>query len=308
MKQRPLAGIVSAIITPYRADGAVNGDALDALVDFELGQGIDGFYVGGSTGEAFLQSTAERAEALQRVARRVEGRGILIAHVGSIGTADTIALGRIATEAGYQAISAIPPFYYDFSREELVAHYLALADAVPLPVIVYNFAGRTGKLGFADVLRLLDDPRIAGVKHTSQDLYQLERFKQYRPDAVIYNGFDEMCLGGLAMGADGAIGTTFNFMGRLFVDLRAAFQAGRMDEALALQRRANRVIDVLVAVGVFPATKGILKLRGLDCGECRAPFRRLDADDWRRLRACLDDYDAADIPSSPRASAAVSRP
>ena len=92
------------------------------------------------------------------------------------------------------------------------------------------------------------------------------RLKSAAPQAVIYNGYDEMFVGGMAMGADGAIGTTFNVMGRLFVRIFDALQAGDMAAALALQSRANAVIDVLVEVGVFPGTKAMLKILGLDCG------------------------------------------
>lgn len=214
-------------------------------------------------------------------------RCTLIAHVGNVGTRDTVELGAVAADAGYDAISAIPPFYYDFSREELVTHYRALADAVDIPLVIYNFAGRSGRLTASDILALLEHPRVAGVKHTSQDLFQLERFKRLYPSAVVYNGFDEMCLGGLSMGADGAIGTTFNFMGGLFVEMRKAYAEKCTDDALALQVRANQVIDVLIEVGVFPGTKALLKLLGHDCGECRAPFRKLDADGWKKIEHCL---------------------
>lgn len=276
-------GILSALVTPFHADLSLHEGAVAGLVEAQLAQGIDGFYVGGSTGEAFLQDAGERARLLPLVARAARGRAVLIAHVGAIGTAETVALGRAAAEAGFHAVSAIPPFYYDFSAAELVAHYRALADAVPLPVVIYNFGGKTGRLGHGDLLRLLDDPRIAGVKHTSQDLYQMERFKRHRPDALIWNGYDEMCLAGLAMGADGAIGTTYNFMGRLFVQMLAAHRAGHAAEALALQRRANAVIDVLVEVGVLPGTKALLAMLGQDCGPCRAPFRAVTEAERARL-------------------------
>jgi N-acetylneuraminate lyase len=278
-----LGGIWSALVTPCRPDGAVNLDMIPALVDWQLAQGVHGFYVGGSTGEAFLQSVEERIAVLQAAAEAARGRVPLIAHVGAIATQDSLRMGAAAASAGYRAVSAIPPFYYDFSREELMAHYGRLIEAVPLPLVVYNFGGRVGRLTAEDLMRLLEDSRVIGVKHTSQDLYLLERFKRHRPDAIIFNGYDEMCLAGLAMGADGAIGTTYNVMGDIFVALDAAFHAGDLPRARLLQVRANRMIDVLVAVGVFPGTKGLLKLLGLDCGECRAPFRPLTPENWRLL-------------------------
>ena len=287
-KLEALKGVISALITPFRADGAVNVEALGALAELQIAQGVQGFYVGGTTGEAPLQSAEERRLVLREFARAVAGRRGLIAHVGAVSTAETIALGHAAAEAGYDAISAIAPYYYDFSREEVMAHYRAVADAVALPLIIYNFPAKSSRpLSTTDLLMLLDHPRIVGVKHTSQNLYQLERLKQAAPQALVWNGFDEMFVGGMAMGADGAIGTTYNVMGDLFVAMRVAMLAGDLDTARALQRRANHVIDALIEVGVIPGTKAILKRMGVDCGTARAPFRPLTAAEEARMDACL---------------------
>ncbi len=286
-----LAGVFSALITPFGSDGALNLAALEALAEFELAQGLHGFYVGGSTGEAFLQSPEERAQVLHAFAAAVRGRAKLIAHIGAIATDEAIRLARAAADAGYDAVSAIPPFYYDFSPAEVLAHYHRLADATPLPLIVYNFPAKSARpLSTTDLLTLLKHPRIAGVKHTSQNLYQLERLKAAAPDAVLYNGFDEMMVGGLAMGADGGIGTTYNVMGSLFVQLYDAMRAGDVQKALALQRRANEVIDVLIDVGVFPGTKAMLALLGVDCGACRAPFAPLSAAQQDKVARITDSH------------------
>jgi N-acetylneuraminate lyase len=211
------------------------------LADFQIAQGIHGFYVGGSTGEAFVQSVPERCQVLQALARAVHGRVRLIAHVGAISTDEAIAMARIAADSGYDAISAIPPFYSDFSPAEVLAHYTELAQATPLPLIIYNFPAKSSRPpSTAQLLQLLDNPRIIGVKHTSQNLYQLERLKQAAPDAVIYNGFDEMFVGGVAMGADGGIGTTYNVMGRWFVQMFDAIAAGQFEKALHCRRAPTR--------------------------------------------------------------------
>ncbi|MDB5849076.1 MAG: N-acetylneuraminate lyase [Rhodoferax sp.] len=273
-----LAGVFSALITPFHDDGSLNLDRLAPLAEFELAQGLHGFYVGGSTGEAFLQTAAERKAVLSEFAKVVKGRARLIAHVGAIATDEAIDIAHAAADAGYDAVSAIPPFYYDFSAAEVLAHYRALADATPLPLVVYNFPAKSARpLSTADLLALLAHPKIIGVKHTSQNLYQLERLKTAAPEAVIYNGFDEMFAGGVAMGADGGIGTTFNVMGRIFVQMFDAMRAGDLPRARSLQTRANAVIDVLIEVGVFPGTKAMLKLLGVDCGPCRRPFAPLSS-------------------------------
>lgn len=108
------------------------------------------------------------------------------------------------------------------------------------------------------------------------------------PDAVIYSGFDEMFVGGLAMGADGGIGTTFNVMGRWFVQMREAVAADDLARARALKSRANEVIDVLIEVGVFPGTKAMLKLLGIDCGVCRRPFAPLTPYQQFKVEAITD--------------------
>ena len=271
-----LAGIFSALITPFKADGSLNLDMLAPLAEFELAQGLHGFYVGGSTGEAFLQTAVERKAVLAAFAKAVNGRAKLIAHVGAISTDESIDIARAAADAGYDAVSAIPPFYFDFTAAEVLAHYRALAEATPLPLIVYNFPAKSARpLTTADLLTLLAHRKIVGVKHTSQNLYQMERLKAAAPDAVIYNGFDEMFVGGVSMGADGGIGTTFNVMGRLFVQMMEALAAGQLAQARVLQVWANEVIDLLIEVGVFPGTKAMLKLLGVDCGSCRPPFGAL---------------------------------
>jgi len=277
------------MVTPFADAGAPDLGALARLAEFQIAQGIQGFYVGGSTGEAFLQSPAERMQVLAELARIVNGRVRLIAHVGAIATDEAVAIARAAADSGYDAISAIPPFYYDFSPAEISAHYHALADATPLPLVVYNFPAKSARpLSTPDLLGLLAHPKIVGIKHTSQNLYQLERLKQGAPDAVIYSGFDEMFVGGLAMGADGGIGTTFNVMGRWFVQMREATAAGDLARARALQSRANDVIDVLIEVGVFPGTKAMLKLLGVDCGVCRRPFAVLTKLQQSKVEAITD--------------------
>ncbi len=286
-----LGGVFSALVTPFKPDGSLDLALLGPLAEFELAQGLHGFYVGGSTGEAFLQTAVERKAVLTAFAKAVNGRARLIAHVGAISTDEAIDIARAAADAGYDAVSAIPPFYYDFSAAEVLAHYRALAEATPLPLIVYNFPAKSARpLSTTDLLTLLAHPKIVGVKHTSQNLYQLERLKSAAPQAVIYNGYDEMFVGGMAMGADGAIGTTFNVMGRLFVRMFDALKAGDMARALALQSRANAVIDVLVEVGVFPGTKAMLKVRGLDCGPCRRPFAPLTPAQQGRVEAIVASH------------------
>ena len=282
-----LTGIFAALLTPFDADERVDHDATDALVEFQVRQGLQGLYVGGSSGEAMLQSQAERAQYIRHVATANAGRLKLIAHVGTVATRDALDLSEVAYTSGYQAISAVTPFYYPFSRAEVLAHYVAIADVSELPLIIYNIPAIAQAFSVAELGTLLQHPRIIGVKHTSTDLFALDRLRRHNPEALIYNGYDEMCLAGLCMGAQGAIGTTYNFMGDVFVEIARLVAASDLHEALRLQRMANVVIEMLIDCGVMPASKALLDMMGVAVGPSRRPFRALSADDRTRLAAAI---------------------
>ena len=276
-------GVFPALLTPFDKAGAVNYDALRALVRWNLDKGVNGFYVCGSTSEAFLLTNDERKRIVETVCGEVAGRAAVIAHVGCIGQEMAVDLVRHAKDAGADAISSVPPFYYGFSFAEIKDYYFALAE-VGLPVVLYNFVPAGGaKLTAAQFEEFLSDPRFLGVKHTSSDFFMLERLKAFRPDAVIFNGYDEMFLSGLIAGADGGIGSTYNFMAEKYIAIEKAFRAGDLAAARAEQHRANNIIAALLTYGVLPGAKVLCRHLGLDLGECRKPFRELTEEQERAL-------------------------
>ena len=198
-------GIITALLTPFKEDGSVDTEALKALIDMNIEKGINGFYVCGSTGEAFMQTPERRMEILELVANHVGGRTSIIAHIGAIGTELSLELGRHAKSVtGVDAVSSIPPFYYSFSDKELIRYYLDLAEELDFPLIPYNFPKLSGVTLTPSIIRTLrENKNIVGVKFTSNNFYDMERMKAKEPDLLIYNGFDEMFLAGLNMGAEG---------------------------------------------------------------------------------------------------------
>ena len=266
-------GIFPALVTPYRADGSVDTGALGMLVERLLSQGVKGFYVDGSTGEAFLLTPEERRTVIETAAEYTAGRATLIAQIGCISTRQSIELAQFAQACGYDAVSSVAPFYYKFSFAEIKKYYYDIADAVDIPMIVYNIPVLSGvSLSVSQMAELLGDPRFIGVKHTSTDYFALRQFKTAFPDKVIFNGFDETFLAGLSMGADGAIGSTYNFMADRFIKIYNDFKAGRMEDAMRGQAEADRIIEVLCRYGVMQAEKAILTKLGIPVGEPRAPF------------------------------------
>jgi len=283
-------GIFPALLTPFDSDGKINHDVLTELVEWNIGKGVSGFYVGGSTAEAFLLTEEERASVYKTVAKAVNGRVTLIAHIGSISTEQAIRFGKVAKECGYDAISAIAPFYYKFSFEQIKKYYYDIVNAASLPMIVYNFPNFSGvNLTVAQVSEFFCDDRFIGIKHTSNDFFALEQFKTNFPNKIVYNGFDEMFLSGISMGADGGVGSTYNFMAEKYLNIMALVKEGRLCEAKEVQKECNRIIKALLEVGIMEGEKEVLCQLGFDFGHARAPFSELTSEQKAFIKAEITD-------------------
>ena len=263
-----LARIYSALILPCNADESINWDSLRQLVDRQIADGVEGFYCCGSSGEGLLMTLEERKRFVEAVVNQAAGRVPVIAHIGTIRTSDVIELAKHAKEAGCVAISMIPPYYYKFSQNEIAGYYEDVIRAVPdMPVILYNIPQFTGiEFNKANASRLLDNPNIIGIKHTSNNLYSLERMAAAYPQKLLINGFDEQFLGALSMGAAATVSTTANLFAPLFTAIRDAYQLGEMAKAKEYQQALNMRVELLCSVGIFPGTKYACTLKGIDCG------------------------------------------
>ena len=278
MDLKKSGGIYTALLTPFDKNDKVNKKELEALVKFNVKNGVSGFYVTGSTGEAFLLSADERKEVME-IVRNAAPDKTLIAHIGSLNINEAAELGRFANKLGYDAVSSVAPYYYKFSFNEIKDYYCRLADESELPMLVYHIPAFSGvAMGTGELAQFLTDDRFLGVKYTSNDFFTMEQIKTAFPDRVVYNGYDEMCLCGLTMGADGAIGSTYNFMADKFVAIREKFLAGDINGAQEIQKEANRIITVLCKLGVMQAEKEVLNQLGFDFGDCRQPFGKLTSE------------------------------
>ncbi len=280
IKQEHFRKIWSALITPTNADESVNYDALERIVDLQIQDGVEGFYCCGSSGEGLLLTLDERKQVLEHVLKAADGRVPVISHVGTIRTKDVIDLADHAMSAGALAVSMIPPYYYKFSMDEIMGYYEDVIKALPnVPAIVYNIPQFTGvEFNKDNAGRLLANENIVGIKHTSTNLYALERMGQAFPGRALINGFDEQFLGAMAMGSIATIGTTVNLFAPLFHKVRDAFDQGDMALAYRWQHAINLRVEATVKLGIFNAMKYGWTLRGVDCGFCRAPFKPLDTD------------------------------
>ena len=265
-------GIYTALLTPFDKNNKINEKALEQLVKHNVKLGVTGFYVGGSTAEAFLMSKDERKQIMEIVKATAPDKK-LIAHIGSVNENEALELSIHAKELGYDAISSVTPFYYKFSVEEIKGYYNRLAEGSGMPMLVYYIPALAGvSMGGSDIASFLQDDKFIGIKFTANDFFTMEQLKTKFPNKVVFNGYDEMFLSGLAMGADGGIGSTYNFMADKFVKIQDLFAKNEIEAAREVQREANRIITILIQCGVMQAEKEIMNQLGIEFGGCRKPF------------------------------------
>ncbi|WP_199615953.1 N-acetylneuraminate lyase [Paenibacillus alkalitolerans] len=289
---RRMKGIIPALITPYSDNGAINETVTRQLVNHLLSKGVSGFYLSGSTGEGFLQTPGERKAFLELVIGEVNGKVPVIAHVGTMDTATSAELTRHAAKAGADAVSAVAPFYYKHGLEQVRNHYLDIANAADVPLIIYHFPAMTGVQAPASFYsELAKEPNIAGVKFTSQNAFELQQLIDACGEHfLVFNGPDEACLSGLVMGCAGAIGSTYNIMPAKFVQLYDSFVKGDLKTARKIQSEVNAVIAELLKYDFIAFEREILKLQGLDVGNARKPIQQLNDEQRAAIRKFAKQY------------------
>ena len=278
-KMENMGGFFVAAITPFDENGKFNAEALHALMERTISQGAAGFLVGGSSAECPLLSHRERLDGLVAAANYAGRENTrLMASVASISTDEALEYAKAAETLKYDAMISTVPYYYKFGMKQIAEYFVKLRAHADVPLFLYNFPGNTGiELDIDNdyIKGILTDGTIAGVKQTSLNLYQMERMKNLNDQLVMYGGYDEVYIGARMLGADGAIGSTFNFTLPLFTKIEAAYSAKDYELARKLQRQANNIMQAMVSCSLFPSIKHMLKVQGLDVGGCRAPFPTL---------------------------------
>ena len=278
-KMQGMSGFLVAAITPLDENGNLNVPVLHQLMDKNIAEGTTGFLIGGSSAECPMLCREERMEGLRAAAVYPNRKATkLMASVSSISTDEAILYAKEAEKLGYDCLISTVPYYYKFGMKGIADYFRAIREAVDLPLFLYNFPGNTGielDIYHPEIKAILTDGTIAGVKQTSLNLSQMERMRSMNPELVIYGGYDEVYLGARILGADGAIGSTFNFTLPIFTKIEAAYSRLDIAEAQKLQIQANNIMEALVQNSLFPSIKHILNTQGIACGGCKAPFPTL---------------------------------
>ncbi|NYE23302.1 4-hydroxy-tetrahydrodipicolinate synthase [Pigmentiphaga litoralis] len=237
--QGQIEGSIVAIVTPMSPDGALDIAAYKALIDWHLAEGTNGFVVVGTTGESPTISVDEHAEMIRLSVEHVAGRAPVIAGAGANSTAEAIELTRYAAEVGADASLSVVPYYNRPTQEGLYQHFKTIAEAVDLPMILYNVPGRTGAdLGHDATLRLAQVPGIIGLKDATGDIGRGALLLSQLPDSfAVYSGDDPTAAALILMGAKGNISVTANVAPRLMQELCAAALAGDAARAREINKR-----------------------------------------------------------------------
>ena len=273
MEKPFFTGACTALLTPFVGD-QVNYPLLERLLQRQIDAGISAVVLGGTTGESPTLSDKEKLEVFRRGKEFAGDRLKIICGTGSNNTQHAITLSREAQKAGADALLVVAPYYNKGNRDGQLAHYIAIAQAVDIPVILYNVPGRTGvDLSVSLYRQLSKIPNIIGVKEASTDIVKIARIRSVCDnDFVVWSGNDDMAVAAMALGAQGVISVLSNVLPIQTQAMAQAALAGDFDTAAALQCQALPLIEALFReVNPIPV-KEAMKILGYDCGPCRLPL------------------------------------
>jgi len=282
---KDFVGVIPAMMTIFDKNEEIDEKATRDFVNFLIKKGVDGLYLTGSTGEGFLMTGEERKQVVEIVVSEVAGRIPVMVHVGDIGTKKSIELAKHAYEAGADAVSSVPPFYWKFKEDNMFQYYKDISEATPLPMIVYNVP-LAGSIGIDFVKKLSTIENVKGVKYTLQSHYEIVQMKEMiGDDFIIYSGCDEMAASGLMNGADGIIGSFYNIIPELFMDIYNAVRNNDMATAKVKQEAAVHIIMYSVKYDFFSLMRHTLRLQGIEGGYSRRPFTNLSESEYEVIKA-----------------------
>lgn len=292
-------GIIPAFYACYDDEGKVSRERTKALTEFFVKKGVKGLYVGGSSGECIYQSVAERKEILEAVMEAAKGKLTVIAHVACNNTADSCELAAHAESLGVDAIASIPPIYFHLPEHAIAQYWNDISAAAPnTDFVIYNIPQLAGvALTMPLFKEMLKNPRVAAVKNSSMPIQDIQMFKmEGGENFVVFNGPDEQLIGGLAIGADGAIGGTYGVMPELYLKIFELCKAGDYAAARKIQYAADAIIYAMCACkgNLYAVMKAIMKIReGLDIGSVRKPLPAVVPEDMEQVKKCAGMIDEA---------------
>ena len=286
--------LLTAMVTPFNADGSVNCEAAADFAEWLLANGSDGLVVEGSTGEAATMFMDEKIAVLKAVVERVNGRAPVIVGAGTNCTASTLELINAVEACGVDGLLVVGPYYNKPTQEGYYQHFAAVAKSTNLPIIVYNVPGRTGSnIEPKTVARLAAEfPNIVAVKEAAGNVAQTaELFRVLPENVTIYSGDDGLVLPFMAVGARGVISVLGNIGGQMLQEVMQLYSEGKVAEAAELNKKLVPLANSLfIESNPIPVKYAVTKVTGIDAGAPRLPLTPLSEAGVAKLDAILAEY------------------
>lgn len=291
MKKPYFGRLLTAMVTPFNADGSINYAAGADFADWLLANGSDGLVVEGSTGEAATMDMDEKIKFMQTIAARVNGRAKIVAGAGTNCTASTIDLVKKMEACGVDGVLVVGPYYNKPTQEGYYQHFAAVAKATKLPIIVYNVPGRTGgNIAPETVARLAADfSNIVAIKEAAGNVAQTAELYRVLPeDFSIYSGDDGLILPFLSVGACGLISVLANVNGNILQQLMQAYSEGRVKDAADINKVMVPLAKAMfIESNPIPIKAAVTKVTGIEAGAPRLPLTPISAAAEAKLDAAL---------------------
>lgn len=291
MKKPYFGRLLTAMVTPFNADGSINYEAGADFADWLLANGSDGLVVEGSTGEAATMDMDEKIKFMQTIVARVNGRAKIVAGAGTNCTASTIDLVKKMEACGVDGVLVVGPYYNKPTQEGYYQHFAAVAKATKLPIIVYNVPGRTGgNIAPETVARLAADfSNIVAIKEAAGNVAQTAELYRVLPeDFSIYSGDDGLVLPFLSVGACGLISVLANVNGNILQQLMQAYSEGRVKDAADLNKVMVPLAKAMfIESNPIPIKAAVTKVTGINAGAPRLPLTPISAAAEAKLDAAL---------------------
>lgn len=281
-------GVCTAMVTPF-CDGKLNIPLFRRLLSRQMQAGIRAFVISGTTGEAPTLSHGEKIRLFKEAKDWVGSQGLVLAGTGNNCTRTAVRLSQAAEDQGADGLLIVTPYYNKSTETGLIAHYTAIADAVSIPIILYNVPSRTGvDLPVSVCRELAMHPNIKGIKEASTDLKKAAAIIHDCPeDFAVYSGNDDLLLPILALGGKGVISVTSNVKPAEMQNICNCFRKGNLKESREIFLELLPLMKALFSeVNPIPV-KAALRCQGFDCGECRLPLSELSPRNLERIKEVL---------------------
>lgn len=294
MKNPYFGRLLTAMVTPFNADGSVNYEKAADLAEWLIDNGSDGLVVAGSTGEAATMSAEEKLELFRVVVNRINKRVPVIAGTGSNNTADSVKMTKMAEAMGVDGALIVGPYYNKPTQEGFYQHFAAVAQSTGLPLIVYNVPGRTASnISPAIVARLAAAfGNIVAIKEAAGNVAQVAELYSVLPEEfTIYSGDDGLILPFMSVGATGLISVLSNIGGGILQDVMQAYEDGRVREAAKLNARMVPLANAMfIETNPIPVKAAVTLVTGIDAGQPRLPLTPMEPANKAKMVAVLQEY------------------